>query len=66
MGIWKLRRNFRQFCKLLCTHLVKNLNFYNMLLVAKYAPRKNREKIHMHQNGAKKTPKFRPELATFG
>ena len=45
MGIGKTCQNFYQFCKLQCTHLVKTLNFYNMLLAAKYAPRKNLEKM---------------------
>ena len=29
--------------------LVKTLNFYNMLLAAKYAPRENLEKTHIRQ-----------------
>ena len=60
---------FRQFYKLLCTHLGKILIFYNMLLVAKYAPRKNLEKMHTRQNGAKKRPNFvrkRPNLVYTG
>ena len=52
-GIRKFLQQFCQFCKLLCTHLGKILNFCNMLLVAKYAPRKNLEKTHMCQIRAK-------------
>ena len=37
-----------------------------MLLVAKYAPSKNLEKMHMRQNGATKRSKFREEIAEFG
>ena len=57
-GNLKFRQSFRQICKLLCTHLSKILNSYNMLLVAKYAPRKNLEKTHMRQNSAKERPNF--------
>ena len=42
-----------QFDKLLCTHLVKTWIFYNMLLAAKYAPRKNLEKTHIRNLACK-------------
>ena len=58
MEIRQFGRNFHQFCKLLCTHLVKTFNFYNMLLAAKYAPRKNLENTHIRQIRANKCWNF--------
>ncbi len=43
----------------------KNFEFYNMLLAAKYAPRKNLEKMHRRQIRAKKMLKFRRKRLKF-
>ena len=49
----------------LCTHLVKTLNFYNMLLAAKYAPRKNLEKAHIRQIRTNKSGNVVQKLSIF-
>ena len=66
-GNSEISSEFRQFRKLLCMHLVKTLNFYNMLLVARYAPRKNLEKNAYAPKTVQKTSKFRPKtIKNFG
>ena len=51
MEIREFHRNLRKFYWLLCRHLGKILNFYNMLLVANYATRKNLKQIQIQKFG---------------